>query len=208
MTRSAVDDEVTHLLPRLSSRATLLGVALLAWPASGATTAPAAFRSNPPLGHTGGFGEPTCQACHLDAALNHPDATLSIEGLPDRYVAGAVYLITVSITGVGQGRNGFQASIRFADGPQRGLQAGELHPADRRVLVGADTLTAVQYAVHSEIGAEPVSAERGEWVVEWTAPQSSSSVVLHVVGNSANGDDSPFGDLIHTLERMSEGPTP
>jgi hypothetical protein len=232
-----VDTNVTHLLPRFSSRAIFVGAALLVWQSPGATTVPnatdvaisttvpdatdvpsattvpgttsarASYASNPPLGHTGGFGEPTCRACHLDSALNHPDATLAVEGLPDRYVSGAVYRITVSVTGSGQGRNGFQASIRFADGPPRGLQAGHLSPTDRRVVVGADTLTAIQYAVHSEIGAEPVSAERGEWVVEWTAPLSEGSVILHVAGNSANGDNSPFGDLIHTLERTSEGPT-
>lgn len=199
---------VAHRLPRLSSRAALLGVALLAWPAPGATRASAGYASDPPLGHTGGFGEPTCQACHTDVALNHPDATLAAEGLPDPYASRAVYRITVSVTGVGQERGGFQASIRFAEGPRRGLQAGHLSATDQRVLVGTDTLTSVQYAVHSEEGAELVAHERGEWVVEWTAPESGGPVVLHVVANSANGDNSPFGDLIHTLEQVSRGPPP
>ena len=185
-----------------------MGATLLAWSASEPTLAPGPYVSNPPLGHTGGFGEPTCQACHTDSALNHPDATLTTEGLPERYNSEAVYHITVSVTGSGQGRNGFQASIRFADGSQRGLQAGSLSAVDRRVVVVSDTLTAVQYAFHSTIGTEPVAAERGEWVVEWTAPRSGDAVVLHVAGNSANGDNSPFGDLIHTLERTSTGPTP
>ena len=217
---------VAFRLPCLSSRAALLGAALLAWPAPGATPAPgvtptlgatpapgatpasAGYASNPPLGHTGGFGEPTCQACHTDAPLNHPDAMLAAEGLPDRYASGALYRITLSVTGVGQVRGGFQASIRFAEGPLRGLQAGHLSATDQRVLMGTDTLTSVQYALHSEEGAELVAQERGEWVVEWTAPESGSPVVLHVAANSANGDNSPFGDLIHTLERVSRGLPP
>lgn len=205
-------------LPRLSSRAALLGAALLVWPnpgisptvslaqASGAD--PVAYASNPPLGHTGGFGEPTCQACHTDAELNHPDATLTVEGLPEQYRSGDVYRVTIALAGSGQGRNGFEAALRFAEGSQRGLQAGNLVAVDGRVVVRADTLTAVQYAAHSTVGADPVSVERGEWVIQWTAPRSSDAVVLHVAGNSANGDDSPFGDLIHTLERTSAGPTP
>ena len=206
-------------LPRFRSRAVLKGAALLAlpalmgaafsvWPAPEPTLSSSPYASNPPLGHTGGFGEPTCRACHTDAALNDPDATLAIDGLPEQYTSVTVYRITVSVTGSGQGSNGFQASIRFAEGPQRGLQAGYLSAIDSRVVVGSDTLTAVQYAVHTAIGAEPVAAERGEWVVEWTSPRSGDAVVLHVAGNSANGDNSPFGDLIHTLERTSAGPTP
>ena len=162
------------------------------------------YVSNPPPGHTGGFGEPTCQACHTDAELNHPDAALTVEGLPDRYAAGAAYRITVTVTGLGQARSGFQASLRFADGPRRGLQAGFLSVTDRRVRVATDTLSSVQYAVHTEEGAELVGDETGAWVVEWTAPSSGGSVVLHVAANSANGDNSPFGDLIQTLERVSE----
>ena len=185
----------------------LLGAAFLAWPNSGSVPEKDAHTSGPPLGHTGGFGEPTCQACHMDAALNHPDATLAVEGFPARYDSGATYRITASVAGTGQGRGGFQAAIRFADGPRRGLQAGHLGATDSRVEVRSDTLTSVQYAFHSELGSELVAAERGEWVLEWTAPRSEASAVLHVAANSANGDDSPFGDLVHALERKSEGVT-
>ena len=158
---------------------------------------------DPPLGYTGGFGEPTCQACHTDAAVNEPAAVLTAEGLPDSYTPGGVYQLTLSIAASGQVRNGFQAAVRFADGAQKGLQAGSLSPVDPRTQVGTDASTGIQYASHSDIGADPVSPERGTWVVEWTAPSSDDSVVLHVAANSANGDNSPLGDLIHTLERVS-----
>ncbi len=196
------------LLAPLSKRVALVGAILLAWPAPGVSVDPVPFLTNPPIGHTGGFGEPTCQACHTDAALNHPDAELAIEGVPAQYTPGGVYRITVSVEGTGQGRNGFEASMRYADGPPRGLQAGHLSATDRRVLIRSDTLTGVEYASHTDIGAEPTAPERGEWVVEWTAPRGRDAVVLHVAGNSANGDNSPFGDLIHTLERTTRGATP
>jgi len=42
-------------------------LALLAWPAE---RAQAGFPDGPPPAHTGGFGEPTCRACHFDGDLN------------------------------------------------------------------------------------------------------------------------------------------
>lgn len=200
--------------------AALLGAALLA-SAAPPPPHPSPYLSNPPLAHTGGFGEPTCQACHSDAQLDTPDATVTVDGFPDRYDPGGRYLITISIAGAGQVRGGFQAAVRFAEGPRRGLQAGRLEPSDEHTRVRVDTLTSVQYAHHTEDGAEPVGGagaepvgvagaepvgdERATWVVRWTAPEDALAVVLHVAANSANGDNSPFGDLIQTAERRSEG---
>jgi len=65
--------------------------------AVGATVAAAraANYDGPPVAHTGGFGEPTCQACHQGEPLNAPGGSLRIEGLPQRYEPGRAYTLTM-----------------------------------------------------------------------------------------------------------------
>lgn len=183
--------------------AALIGAALFSFSFARAATPPSAYISNPPLSHTGGWGEPTCHACHSDGELDSPDVTLDVDGFPARYTAGALYPITISVAGPGQILAGFQASLRFLEGPLRGLQAGHLQAIDGRVVVRADTLNSVQYAHHTREGTELVSEERGAWQILWRAPVAAQSVILHVTANSANGDNSPFSDLIRTREAVS-----
>src|SRR5688572_21950865 len=90
----------------------------------GAATASAArgrvhlpLRDAPPLAHTGGFGEQTCLACHMDGELNEPGGTLAIEGLPERYQAGQRYTLAVAIAHPELRAAGFELSARFASGP-------------------------------------------------------------------------------------------
>ena len=112
--------------------------------------------------------------------------------------------IMISLAGEGQERGGFQAAARFADGPATGLQAGRLDSTGPGTTVRTDTLSAVQYAYHTEQGTEQGTEDRSTWDVQWTAPQSRDPVVFHVAANSANGDNSPFGDLIRILEKRLE----
>ncbi len=49
----------------------------------------------PPVGHTGGFGEPTCQGCHLGNQLNAPGGMLGVEGIPAAYMPNERYRITI-----------------------------------------------------------------------------------------------------------------
>ena len=163
-------------------------------------------RTDPPLGHTGGWGQPTCRACHDDSELNSPEVRLEVLGFPERYTPRATYRISISVAGEGQVAAGFQASTRFASGPSLGRQAGALERLNERVRVRTDSVALVQYAYHTEGGAELTSQELGAWTILWTAPESVGDVLLNVAANSANGDDSPIGDLIRTLERRSTAP--
>ena len=183
--------------------AALIGAALFSFSFARPAPAPGPHISNPPLSHTGGWGEPTCHVCHSDGELDSPDVTLEVDGLPARYTAGTVYPITISVAGPGQILAGFQASLRYLEGPSRGLQAGQLEAIDGRVVVRADSLNSVQYAHHTREGTELVSEERGAWQILWSAPVAGQSVILHVTANSANGDNSPFSDLIRTREAVS-----
>jgi hypothetical protein len=157
------------------------------------------------LGHTGGFGEPTCQVCHADAELNLPGGVLGIEGVPTTYEPGVRYRITVVLVSEGMTRAGFQAAFRFADGETQGKQAGRIEPIDTRVTVSVSAAPAVEYVHHTESGTELAEPELASWSFAWTAPDAGDPVTIHVAANSANGDNSPLGDLIYTAEAQSSG---
>ena len=160
----------------------------------------AAFADRPPLAHTGGFGEPTCQQCHSDESLNELPGNLVLEGIPSTYAPGAEYTITVRLLRPDLARGGFQFAARIAEGSAAGRQAGSLSPVDARVNL-ADTVLAgfgaVQYARHTR---EPsASHDSVRWVLKWKAPaRLAGAVVFHAVANAANDDDSPLGDYIYT----------
>ena len=176
------------------------------FPASGAapaslSPAPASLAphaASPPLSRTGGFGEPTCAECHLDLELNAPGGALLIEGVPDSFTPGEAYVITVVVEGEGMGRAGFQAAARFQDGERAGTPAGQLTPLDGRTIVRAEA--GVDYVHHTAEGSELGPGDMASWSFEWVAPPDPAPVVFHVTGNSANGDNSPLGDLIYTAE--------
>lgn len=151
-----------------------------------------AYDARPPLAHTGGFGEPSCRECHFDGPIQPPE-TLALGGVPERYRPGAAYELEVSIRDTTARVGGFQLAARVAEGPHAGTQAGTLCSLDARVDVVADTATGVQYASH----ALARSADSLQWTVRWQAPtEDVGPVIFHVAANSANDDDSMFGDVI------------
>lgn len=163
-------------------------------------SAGAAHAAGPPPGHTGGFGEPTCQSCHSEYPLD-VEGTLSVEGLPERYAPGDTYAVTVVLRSTGMARAGFQGAVRFAEGERSGRQAGTLQALDARLQVVTDSLSGVQYVQHRIGGTDVPDPEVVTWTFAWTAPAAHGPVAIHLAANSANGDDSPFGDLIYTAER-------
>ena len=156
------------------------------------------LRDAPPLAHTGGFGEPTCLACHMDGELNEAGGTLTIEGLPARYEAGRRYILTVMVTHPELRAAGFELSARYESGPDSARQAGALAVGDDRAKVSTEETTRVQYAHHLRSGTTQLPAGSGRWTVAWTAPAASSGpVMFNVSANAANDNDSPMGDYIY-----------
>jgi len=157
------------------------------------------YADGPPLAVTGGFGEATCHSCHNELELNQDGSgTLSVEGLPDQYEPGSTYVVTVVVNSEGMVRAGFEAAFRFVGSPPPGRQAGSMSAVDERVAVGHLGLTPVFYAYHTRAGSVPPATDLATWTFEWVAPTSSDPVALHLVANSANGDNSPLGDFILT----------
>ena len=156
------------------------------------------YPDSPPIGHTGGFGEPTCTVCHFESDPNDPAGKLELTGVPAEYTPGETYTLTITLTRPGLAVGGFQLAARFATGAAAGGPAGVLTAVDERVGVTHNTTTGVGYAHHVAAGIVPERPGSIHWQVEWRAPEEGGAVVFHVAANAADGDQSPFGDWIYT----------
>lgn len=177
-----------------------------------AAAAPAAVRlapypDEPPVGMTGGFGEPTCAVCHFPSSAPDSAGSLVVHGIPRSYAPGAEYELSIDLARPDLARAGFALTARFAAGPDSARQAGALAAtgADATVTGAAGVL----YAHHTAAGARPRPDQRARWSIRWTAPaKSAAPVVFHVVGNAANGDESALGDHVLALEAESRPAEP
>ena len=179
-------------------------------PAVTTTHAGTAYADQPLPEHTGGFGEPTCHACHFAEPLNAPGGSLALEGVPPAYTPGATYRLTVRLRKPDMRRGGFQLAGRFADGSAAGQQAGTLRPVDaERVAITPAGSTAVQYAHHTLDGTALAHPDAAEWTLEWTPPDTARGpVVFHAAANAANDDASAFGDFVYTQQAQSRPAQP
>lgn len=181
-----------------------LAVFLVSWAPVATGYLPAVRHAGgPPVAHTGGFGEPTCQECHTGGEVNAPGGALGIVGMPAQYTPGARYEISVVLQSDDVTLAGFQGAVRFADGPARADQAGNIDAADPRVAVAVDGLTHTQYVQHAAAEHRIDPGGVVTWTFGWTAPEARDGVELHVAANSANGDDSPLFDLVYTARAFS-----
>ncbi len=158
----------------------------------------AAYGDGPEPGSTGGFGEPTCASCHVDAPTNGAAGALGLEGLPASFTPGARYTLALRLTHPGVTRAGFALAVRFAEGVARGRQAGSLGATDAcaQILVGHSS--PVQYAVHTAAGSRTSAPGTFTWRFSWTAPRDASGpVIFHVAANASNDDESALGDSIY-----------
>ncbi len=161
----------------------------------------------PPTARTGGFGEATCVECHLEFPPNLPGGRLMLLGVPDAFEPGRTYTLTVRLESEEMVRAGFEMAVRFQNGEQSGYPAGDLRPLDDRTAVTADSVTAVPYGHHTRAGTSVADPFAATWSMTWSAPSVRGDVVFHVAANSANGDDSPLGDLVYTaVTHTSPGP--
>jgi hypothetical protein len=185
----------------------VLGVgcgALLVGATPGAEASRSEYRDGPPPGFSGGFGESTCQGCHGERELNEPGGKVVLEGVPEHYVAGQAYALTVTLTRTGIAVGGFELTARFEQG---GAQAGTLSvPPDAagRVAVAKDR--DVEYAHQRQTGSELVAPDTARWTVSWTAPAQGGTVQFNVAANAANLDDSTSGDFIYTAVEKAAPP--
>ena len=136
------------------------------------------YKDGPPPGHTGGFGEPTCRACHSDAGLNEPGGDVAISGAPAAFEPGRRYELEVVLRRAGMLRAGFQLAARVAEGEAPGV----LRPSDGRTAVVWDSVTRVGYIEHTTAGTAVVSGERHQ-------RRRLAARRLHLCERGASGGD-------------------
>lgn len=158
----------------------------------------------PPASRTGGFGEQTCAQCHT-GALNPSTGKVGIT-VPAVYTPGTSFPVQVTITDTGGGRArwGFQMSARFA----KGTQAGTFAAADANTTVRTASWLGsnIQYASHSS--AVRQQGESFTYSLRWTAPPDvlGGEVIFHVTADASDGDGNAPGDRIYAAEYRSVPP--
>ena len=167
-----------------------------------------AFKEGPYPNVTGGFGEQSCHLCHLDNPVNAPGGTLTLTGVPERYVPGQRYAITVSLARAGMRRGGFEIAARFSSGKRKGKQAGSWTAADARLqLIPGAVDKSLTFVQHNLQGSRTATPGSNTWTIEWTAPPdasgSASTVQFNVAANASNNDDSALGDYIYLKQLRS-----
>jgi hypothetical protein len=175
-------------------------------PVARATTVAAAQKVGPspayadgaPPGFSGGFDEQSCHACHFFNDVNSGPERVAITGVPERFVAGEAYPLTITLSRPDLKVAGFQLTARFRDD---GAQAGELAPASGAAeRVKVETQGDVQYANQQKAGTEPAAPHTARWSLVWTAPDGDRPVVFHVAANAGDGDGTAEGDYVETAE--------
>jgi hypothetical protein len=157
-----------------------------------------AYREGPPPHVTGGFSEASCLSCHFDNPLNAPGGALAIDGVPPTFVGGQVYRLVIELARNDMRLGGFQVAARFADGAERGRQAGIWRVLDERVqVVRSPNDDELAFVEHSADGSMLFSPGIARWTVEWSAPSSSGTVEFNAAANAANDDGSSLGDYIY-----------
>jgi hypothetical protein len=160
-----------------------------------------ATRDRPPAAVTGGFGEPTCQLCHFEAALDAGVGDLTLHGVPQVYEAGETYSLTLTIVHARLAAAGFEIAARFE---KSAAQAGTFAPEpDQKDRIDVTIEGDIQYAHHVLAGTLPITGDTARWRLLWTAPPEGGTIVFHAVGNAANADDSPLGDFIYSASASS-----
>ena len=154
-----------------------------------------ATRDRPPTRHTGGFGEPSCSACHFEQDVNSGSGRVLLQGLPERFTPGATYALTLVVTQPKLAAAGFQLTARY----ESGTQAGVLRPGARETRRADVTVdNTIAYVHHLYDGTLPAAPDTARWTMVWEAPRDGGTVVFHVAANAANDDSSPLGDAIYT----------
>jgi len=165
-----------------------------------------AYPGGPDPKMTGGFGEETCVKCHKRYKLDSGRAlggTFEIRGVPEKYVMGQTYPITVVIGQPGQKRWGFQLSARFSSS---GKQGGHLSPSDKMTqVIDSD---GIQYIEQSIDGTKAGTAHGPvEFHFNWIAPDPSGGrIIFNAAGNAADSGNKPTGDFIYTAGAWSGDP--
>lgn len=152
---------------------------------------------------SGAPGDRTCQSgkCHAGGDLNSMLATIVIKGVPEKFIPGKVYDISIHLEQPGMKKWGFQTTVADKDGNA----IGKLISTDGQNTQILDksryqSQTGRQYLTHTQAGSEgPKKGISPVWKMQWEAPTDSSRrPAFYFALNAANGNDKKTGDFIYT----------
>lgn len=176
------------------------------------------FLDGPPARVTGGFGEDSCQDCHWDFEVGDPEGSLRVEGIPDAFIPGESYPVTVVLSRPGMESGGFQLAARYASDT---TQAGSFDVAERdRDRARVNTDRDVQFVQHTLVGVPVERPHVTAWSMTWTAPPAPGTgrasapdssgaaprsseppaILFHASAVAADGDESQVGDYVYVFE--------
>lgn len=139
------------------------------------------FSSGPPAGYTGENGaSATCKSCHSAAVLNPSGTSVVISGLPDTYVPGTTYTLTLTVNNPSISGSRWGFALKPSAGGAIAGTFGSL-PAGTKLNSGGE-LTQSQ-----TLSASAVSTISN---IKWTAPvsptPSQQTITFHLAALSGN----------------------
>ncbi len=161
-----------------------------------------AFDNGPLPGHTGALGQPDCTVCHSDNSANSQGGSVTLSGLPDTFLAGQQYSISVALEDKKLSSGGFQLTIRDTGG----VSVGEFDANQNDVKIVRDGDTGNSYVQHGTPRNKRTDESGIQWTVVWTAPECNALVTVAVAAVAANDDASPLGDNVYTTTARASSP--
>lgn len=186
--------------PRRVGAGRLCSICVAAWCAGAAflvsaSPGAAGYADGAPPGFSGGFKEQSCDGCHFENEPNTKPGEVTLSGVPERFVGGEKYPLSVTLTRPGMKLGGFQLAARFEDGTQAGaLERGP--DEDQRLAI--EVQGNVHYANQRRAGTGLTGPDTAKWTLVWTAPAEARPVTFSVAANAADNDESTRGDYVYT----------
>ncbi|MEM9172697.1 MAG: choice-of-anchor V domain-containing protein [Pseudomonadota bacterium] len=173
-----------------------LGVlACCAW--FGIPTKTIAYPEGAPWGAADPTSDEHCASCHWEQDAVMASERVQVTGWPDHYAAGRRYAITVRLIEIDGAISGFQALLNSTDATSGRLMLPASPPPAMTPLEISPTGRGVR-----SISPQPLKDLI--WSFDWQAPeQPNQCISLNVAISAANGDESPFGDVIHYRQLTS-----
>lgn len=158
-----------------------------------------------PVSSTGAPEEVTCaeSECHDTSPVNIGTAstTFHMEGVNNGMIeSGKTYPVRITVTDENVNRFGFQVVAIDSKGNNTGTFI-ITEKARTQIMKNDLRLTDRRYVTYTYEGTEAVQKGKGEWTINWQAPEQSTDVTFYVATVSANNDGTDKGDFVYTTSR-------
>lgn len=157
-----------------------------------------AYSAGPPAGHNGqppsGSSCGLVAQCHGADVINNVGIEITIDGNPNEYIPGEVYLIEVFINDPFSSCFGFQCGAQFENEIEN---AGEFSINSNNGDITVTDSFGFQYVEHNE------PRRTGKWNFLWTAPNGNAldNVVFYAAGVVADCNGEPVNDPTYTTSK-------